>query len=158
MLSLHNKKNMTWAKFKILIFLLEVLWTYDLYCISNCACFLVFLPYRKGKIAYNCSYQQTIPMNARVHVSATLFLKYSTTHFARVVLTLLSPDSWLLSQGPLVILSLVFALFTVSLSDNLTYMLFAFCYRLKLLYESRPHTSPWRRTWLIPYSTKYTAT
>ena len=150
MLPLHNKiKNTPLAKLKLIIF---PLWsTVNIWSILHfqLCLLLVFLPYKKEKSVYNFSYQQTI--SSRMHVFTTVFLKYSITHFSRVILTLLGPDSWLLSQGSLVFLSLVFVLFTDSLAENLTDMVFAFCYRLflKLLYRSGLHTSPWG-TWLIP--------
>lgn len=141
-LSLHNKiKNIPSAKFKLINF---PLWgTVNIWSILHFQLCLVldFSPYKKEKLLYKFSYQQTI--SSWMYVSTIVFLKYSITHFSRVILMLLGPDSWLLSQGPLVFLSLVFALFTDSLSENFTDMLFASCYRLflKLLHKSGLHTS-----------------
>lgn len=151
-LSLDNKrKNIPLAKLKLINF---PLWgTVNIWSVLHFQLCLVLglSPYKKEKLLYNFCYQQTI--SSWMYVSTTVFLKYSITHFSRVILMLLGPDSWLFSQGPSLFLSLVFALFTDSFSEKFTDMLFAFCYRLfqKLLHKSGRHTSLWR-TPLIPYS------
>lgn len=77
MLSQHNKiNNIPLVKFKIINF--PPWGTVNIWSILHCQLCLplvFFLPYKKEKVVYNFSYQQTI--SSWMHVSITVFLKYS---------------------------------------------------------------------------------